>query len=139
MDEQTRAQSVAQCKWVDSVICPAPWIVDDKFLEANGIDFLAHDAAPYASADGTDCYALVKSKGMFLATERTDGISTSDIIVQIVRDCTYTCFLDNKAMFRCHLYLLTLIMCFASILALDVFVTCSVCSHLLATSFFFPV
>jgi len=94
MDENTRAASVAHCKWADSVICPAPWILDEAFLTRHEIDFVAHDAAPYASADGSDCYALVKQKGMFLATDRTDGISTSDIIVQIVKD--YDQYVDRN-------------------------------------------
>ena len=32
-----------------------------------------------------DSYALPKSLGMFMATERTDGISTSDMITRIVK------------------------------------------------------
>ena len=33
----------------------------------------------------SDTYALPKSKDMFCATERTEGISTSDIITRIVK------------------------------------------------------
>jgi choline-phosphate cytidylyltransferase len=102
MDENTRAASVAHCKWADSVICPAPWILDEAFLTRHEIDFVAHDAAPYASADGSDCYALVKQKGMFLATDRTDGISTSDIIVQIVKDCTSLAAKSTPHSFVCE-------------------------------------
>lgn len=31
-------------------------------------------------------YSRIKEKGMFLETQRTEGISTSDIIVTIVRN-----------------------------------------------------
>ena len=34
---------------------------------------------------GVDVYAHIKSKGMFAATERTDGISTSDVIARLVK------------------------------------------------------
>lgn len=33
-----------------------------------------------------DCYALVKKLGKFKETKRTDGISTSDIIMRILKD-----------------------------------------------------
>ena len=52
------------------------------------IDFVAHDDIPYTmSSDETDdVYNQIKAKGMFLATQRTEGISTSDLVSRIVRD-----------------------------------------------------
>lgn len=50
------------------------------------IDFVAHDDDPYPSDDGSDIYAPLKKKGMFVATERTEGVSTSDVVARIVRD-----------------------------------------------------
>ena len=57
-----------------------------QFLEAHKIDFVAHDDIPYASTDADDIYAPIKAKGMFLVTQRTEGVSTSDLICRIVRD-----------------------------------------------------
>jgi hypothetical protein len=37
-------------------------------------------------AGGTDVYGPIKQRGMFLETKRTEGISTSDLIVTIVRE-----------------------------------------------------
>jgi choline-phosphate cytidylyltransferase len=37
------------------------------------------------SADG-DVYFPLKKQGKFLATQRTDGISTSDLITAIIKD-----------------------------------------------------
>lgn len=47
---------------------------------------MAHDEAPYESDQSDDIYASLKEKGMFVATKRTEGISTSDIVARIVRD-----------------------------------------------------
>ena len=88
MNHALRCESVRHCKWTDQVVSEAPWIVTDEFLTKYKIDFVAHDAIPYSTASlgVTDIYASVKSKGMFLETQRTAGISTSDIIVQIIRE-----------------------------------------------------
>lgn len=47
---------------------------------------MAHDEIPYSSEDCNDVYAQIKARGMFVATERTEGVSTSDIVARIVKD-----------------------------------------------------
>lgn len=47
---------------------------------------MAHDEEPYTTGSGEDVYAFLKEKGMFVATQRTEGVSTSDIVARIVRD-----------------------------------------------------
>ncbi|PHZ16901.1 uncharacterized protein RHIMIDRAFT_243051 [Rhizopus microsporus ATCC 52813] len=86
MNEKERYESVAHCKWVDQVIPDAPWIVTQEFLDKYQIDYVAHDAEPYQSTESDDVYAFVKAQGRFLPTQRTGGISTSDLITRIVRD-----------------------------------------------------
>lgn len=86
MDENERAESLRHCRWVDEVIENAPWVIDDEFLTAHRIDFVAHDDIPYQSEDHQDVYKFVKQRGQFIATQRTAGISTSDLITRIVRD-----------------------------------------------------
>ncbi|SCU97427.1 LANO_0E16006g1_1 [Lachancea nothofagi CBS 11611] len=81
-----RYESLRHCKWVDEVVEDAPWCVTPEFLEKHKIDYVAHDDLPYAAAGSDDIYLPIKEKGMFVATQRTNGISTSDIITRIIRD-----------------------------------------------------
>ncbi|GBF90451.1 choline-phosphate cytidylyltransferase-like [Raphidocelis subcapitata] len=88
MTEEERYESLRHCKWVDEVIPDAPWVITKEFLDAHGIDYVAHDDLPYADTSGQvdDVYGPVKAMGKFRATQRTDGVSTSDLILRILRD-----------------------------------------------------
>jgi choline-phosphate cytidylyltransferase len=77
-----RAESVRHCKWVDEVIEDCPWIVTAEFLEKHNIDYVAHDDLPYGADEGDDIYTPLKEKGMFLVTQRTEGLSTTGIITK---------------------------------------------------------
>lgn len=50
----------------------------DEFLMEHKIDFIAHDDIPYTSNNTQDIYARVKERGMFVATERTEGVYTTE-------------------------------------------------------------
>lgn len=50
------------------------------------IDFVAHDDLPYTMGSPNDIYKDVKIKGMFVATQRAEGISTSELVARIVRN-----------------------------------------------------
>lgn len=90
MTEEERYETVAHCKWVDEVVKDAPWCVDAAFLKDHEIDFVAHDDLPYPDTSGSgedgDAYSWVKKIGKFRATKRTNGISTSDLILRLVKD-----------------------------------------------------
>ncbi|CAL9763668.1 unnamed protein product [Musa acuminata subsp. burmannicoides] len=88
MTETERYESLRHCKWVDEVIPNAPWVITKEFLDEHKIDYVAHDSLPYADASGAgnDVYEFVKAIGKFKETKRTEGISTSDLIMRIVKD-----------------------------------------------------
>ncbi|KAK6201530.1 putative cholinephosphate cytidylyltransferase [Scheffersomyces amazonensis] len=86
LSDQQRCDTLKHCRWVDEVIPNAPWCVTTDFLDEHNIDYVAHDDLPYASADSDDIYKPIKQMGKFLTTQRTEGISTSDIITKIIRD-----------------------------------------------------
>lgn len=58
----------------------------EEFITSNKIDFVAHDDIPYTGNGVDDIYGWLKTRGMFVATERTEGVSTSDIVARIVKD-----------------------------------------------------
>lgn len=86
MTQKERCDILLHCKWVDEIICPCPWVISLDFLEEHNIDYVAHDDAPYGSAGSEDIYAEIKKAGKFKATQRTEGISTSDVILRIIQD-----------------------------------------------------
>ncbi|CAN0385069.1 unnamed protein product, partial [Lampetra fluviatilis] len=86
MGEEERYESLRHCRYVDEVVRDAPWTLTPQFLRLHKIDFVAHDDIPYSSAGSDDVYKDIKAAGMFAPTQRTEGISTSDIITRIVRD-----------------------------------------------------
>ena len=86
MSAKERAESLRHCRWVDEVIEDCPWIITVDFLEKHSIDYVAHDDIPYGASEGDDIYKPIKEKGMFLVTQRTEGVSTTGIITKIVRD-----------------------------------------------------
>jgi choline-phosphate cytidylyltransferase len=47
---------------------------------------VAHDDLPYQGEGVADVYGFVKAQGRFLATQRTEGVSTSELITRIVHD-----------------------------------------------------
>ncbi|CAH1978642.1 unnamed protein product [Acanthoscelides obtectus] len=86
LKEEERYNAVQHCRYVDEVLRDAPWEYSDEFLRRHKIDFVAHDDIPYSCGDTEDIYAELKRRGMFLPTQRTEGVSTSDIVARIVRD-----------------------------------------------------
>lgn len=86
MSGKERAESLRHCRWVDEVVEDCPWIINMDFLEQHNIDYVAHDDLPYGANEGDDIYKPIKERGMFLVTQRTEGVSTTGIITKIVRD-----------------------------------------------------
>lgn len=86
MNEAERYEAVRHCRYVDEIVTDAPWSLNDDFLNKHKIDFVAHDDIPYTAGSAVDVYTMIKARGMFLATQRTEGISTTDVIARIIKD-----------------------------------------------------
>ncbi|XP_017768654.1 PREDICTED: choline-phosphate cytidylyltransferase B-like [Nicrophorus vespilloides] len=86
MNDDERYNVVKHCRYVDEVLRDAPWEHNDAFIMDHKIDFFAHDDIPYISEGTEDIYGHLKKRDMFVATQRTEGVSTSDIITRMVRN-----------------------------------------------------
>lgn len=86
LTDEERYESLRHCKWVDEVIRGSPWVVTPEFIEKYNIDYVCHDSLPYATDGCDDIYENIRRMGKFYETQRTEGISTSDIIVRIIKD-----------------------------------------------------
>ena len=86
MTAEERAECVRHCKWADEVYLNCPWLCSIEFLDKLGCKYIAHDPEPYPYNDIDDVYGQFKKANRFLATKRTEGISTTDIINRILVD-----------------------------------------------------
>ena len=83
LTHEERMRSVKACRYVDAIAEDAPWVIDRAFLDKYQIDVVCRDGAPYPSPDTDDVYAYVKSIGKFRHIDRTEGISTTDLLERI--------------------------------------------------------
>ena len=85
MSLKERMECVKHCKWVDEVVV-GPWICSLEFLDSINCKYIAHDPEPYPYNNIPDVYGPFKKANRFLATKRTEGISTTDIINRVLVD-----------------------------------------------------
>ena len=71
---------VRAIKWVDEVVEGAPYVTTVETLDAHSADFCVHGNDITMTADGEDTYHLVKSAGRYKEVERTQGVSTTDLV-----------------------------------------------------------
>ncbi|XP_045214109.2 ethanolamine-phosphate cytidylyltransferase-like isoform X2 [Mercenaria mercenaria] len=79
-NEKERYRMVRAIKWVDEVIEDAPYVTTVETLDEYNIDFCVHGDDITTTADGHDTYQLVKDAGRYKECNRTQGVSTSDIV-----------------------------------------------------------
>lgn len=80
-----RCELVRHCRWVDEVIPEAPWRLDEVFLRARRIDYVAIDEGasinPAYEKERIKGYDMVKSLSKYL--NRTCRGDIADLYIQI--------------------------------------------------------
>jgi hypothetical protein len=77
---------VAHCRFVDEVVACCPWTITQEFIDEYKIDYVVHGEDACINEQGEDVYGFVKSIGKFKTIKRTDGVSTSDLIMRILKN-----------------------------------------------------
>ena len=83
-----RVESIKNCKWADEVV-DGPWVTSLEFLDSINAHYVARDSDPYPCGDIEDMYGEIKKNGRLLPTQRTEGISTTDLIMRVIKDYSY--------------------------------------------------
>lgn len=86
MNEAERAEQVLHCRYVDQVVVRSPWVLTQAFLDEHEIDFVVHGEDNSYDDEGNDAYAFVKAQGKYKTIKRTEGVSTTDLIIRILKD-----------------------------------------------------
>jgi ethanolamine-phosphate cytidylyltransferase len=79
-----RADIIRACKWLDKFYEDTENCNSIDVLDRYNCQFYAHGDDPCIAADGTDMCKLLSNYGKFKMFNRTEGISTSDIIEKLL-------------------------------------------------------
>ena len=79
-NEEERYKMVSAIKWVDEVVRGAPYITTIETLDKYNCDFCVHGNDITLDADGLDTYRFVKESGRYRECQRTEGVSTTDLV-----------------------------------------------------------
>jgi hypothetical protein len=71
---------VRAIKWVDEVVEGAPYVTTLETLDKYNCDFCAHGNDITTTAEGVDTYQEVKDAERYKEVERTQGVSTTDLV-----------------------------------------------------------
>ncbi|XP_066155003.1 ethanolamine-phosphate cytidylyltransferase isoform X1 [Euwallacea fornicatus] len=78
--EQDRYKMVRGIKWVDEVVEGVPYVTSLDTLDKYNCDFCVHGNDITVTAEGVDTYHMVKGAGRYREVERTEGVSTTDLV-----------------------------------------------------------
>ena len=94
MSQNERLQMLSACKWVDNVICNAPYQTSLSIMLENECDVCVHGSDISTLSDGSDSFTDIKNAGKFVEFCRTESISTTDIRKRIALRCSHAFTID---------------------------------------------
>lgn len=80
MNEEERYSAVRACQWADEVVEDAPYTTSLEVMDKYNCDYCVHGDDIVLNADGVDTYHEVKSAGRFKTVQRTQGVSTTQLV-----------------------------------------------------------
>lgn len=80
MNEEERYAAVRACRWADEVVEAAPYVTQMDVMDEHGCDLCTHGEDITTDEDGRDCYHAVKEAGRFRVIQRTQGVSTTQLL-----------------------------------------------------------
>uniref|UniRef100_A0AAY4BYX4 ethanolamine-phosphate cytidylyltransferase n=1 Tax=Denticeps clupeoides TaxID=299321 RepID=A0AAY4BYX4_9TELE len=78
--QQERYKMVRAIKWVDELVEGAPYVTTLQTLDKYSCDFCVHGDDITLTVDGKDTYEDVKKTGRYRECNRTQGVSTTDLV-----------------------------------------------------------
>eukprot|EP00474_Spongospora_subterranea_P008635 CRZ09093.1 hypothetical protein [Spongospora subterranea] len=84
MNNEERLAAVRSCKWVDEVAFDTPYTPTIELLDSLNCDFVVHGDDMPLNADGTSVYDEVKNAGRLRIIQRTNGVSTTDLVGRLL-------------------------------------------------------
>ncbi|XP_053095391.1 ethanolamine-phosphate cytidylyltransferase [Pangasianodon hypophthalmus] len=75
-----RYKMVRAIKWVDDIVEGAPYVTTLETLDKYNCDFCVHGDDITLTVDGKDTYEEVKKSGRYRQCNRTQGVSTTDLV-----------------------------------------------------------
>ncbi|ODM98473.1 Ethanolamine-phosphate cytidylyltransferase [Orchesella cincta] len=82
---EERYAMVRGIKWVDDIVEGAPYVTTIETLNNYDCDFCAHGNDITTTADGHDTYQAVKDAARYKEVERTQGVSTTDLVNRMLQ------------------------------------------------------
>jgi len=82
---EERYAMVKGIKWVDEIVEGAPYVTTIETLDKYSCDFCAHGNDITTTADGHDTYQEVKDAKRYKEVERTQGVSTTDLVNRMLQ------------------------------------------------------
>ena len=86
MTEFERAECVYHSRYVDEVVVRCPWVITQEFIDQYQIDYVVHGEDAAYDDSGEDAYKFIKSINKFKTIKRTEGVSTSDLIMRLLKN-----------------------------------------------------
>lgn len=82
--EEERFEQLRAVRWVDQVVERAPYQITPELLDQNNCDFVVHGNDITTLSGGDDVYSIVKSAKRYREVERTEGVSTTDLVERML-------------------------------------------------------